>query len=1037
MSLRRNALRAALAVAFAALAAVAAPAASRADVDPAGCTQTIGYNTNVPTWEQWFAAHPDPNAVLPFGAGAAARAGGAPANGAGTPPTGRNLTSVIYEYWDGLVALTASDAKNPDGTFMFPYQVIKKALGTSANGRPINFYVVSTRQNIANLDAGANDAAFWRGVREGTISTEDGLDGAGSRPAFAWATATPHGDESAAGESITRELYELLTRTDCENARRMQVLDMFLMPVRNPDGHDAVTRTTAWGFDPNRDFGTTNQQENALFVPIMNEFPGVFFIDAHQQGGRAYFFPPNEDPVLHEISAFSLGFIQNTIGPALQDAFNDQSDYYQNYNQYDLFTPEYGDTVPSLLMGAAGMTYEKGNANIYSRQIYDHYLAIDTTINVTADQKVSILSGWVKQWGEAIQQGANCQYQQNTLVSPLHDHIEQQPQGTVCGYFFKPAQHTGDTAAMIALLQNTGVRVWKLNTPVAVNGYHEYGKSTSATAQTLPAGTLWIPLNQGTKHWINALLEENPWIPYSYYYDVVTWSYPLQRGLAGSGFLTVPMSAGIDMTEIHGTSFGTAPATASPVYAFNTDSMRGIALATDLLAKGVNVYRAATAFTSGGTQFYTGAALVDGASVTAHGVDLAPLAAARSTPIVGLADYPVAHYQLTVPKIGLYTGSATIPTNPLYPSGTGINGTNGHCGSLGNTAASNACEMLFTLAVKDKLPSSTLIPITSTDLTNGRLVTDHFTAFINASATITTGTTAGTPPVFTPNATGLALQAFINSGGIYVGSNAGGATTVRSLVSTVNTTSISNLLTPGSTFDADFDTTNPVAWGFDLGGWIYRDASGNPVFDPATLGTGKAVESYSASVAANPGHYGYQTNASGLANKPAVVDVPYGSGHSVLFGYDPYYRAWKEEDERLVLNAALYPIGAAIAAGEPSPATAKDAPSLAAVTPAAPEVMHPAAQVKNAPVGKPVANADRDVRIRVKRADGAKLKAAVKAAKLSKSIRARLSYVTTKTTVTVIVKGVRTSDEHARRPWVSRIQVGLTHRKVTPIYALV
>ena len=43
---------------------------------------------------------------------------------------------------------------------------------------------------------------------------------------------------------------------------------------------------------------------------------------------------------------------------------------------------------------------------------------------------------------------------------------------------------------------------------------------------------------QGMKHWIQAVLGENPFIPYEYYYDVVTWSYPLQRGLSGSGFLT-------------------------------------------------------------------------------------------------------------------------------------------------------------------------------------------------------------------------------------------------------------------------------------------------------------------------------------------------------------------------------------------------------------------------------------------------------------------------------------------------------------------
>ena len=86
---------------------------------------------------------------------------------------------------------------------------------------------------------------------------------------------------------------------------------------------------------------------------------------------------------------------------------------------------------------------------------------------------------------------------------------------------------------------------------------------------------------------------------------------------------------------------------------------------------------------------------------------------------------------------------------------------------------------------------------------------------------------------------------------------------------------------------------------------------------------------------------------------------------------------------------------------------------------------------------KPSKVSDRDLKIKVKRSDAAKLKAAVKAAKLSKSIKRKLRYTTTKTSVTLVVKGVRTSDEHARKAWVSRIKHGLDRRKVKPIYALV
>ena len=125
-------------------------------------------------------------------------------------------------------------------------------------------------------------------------------------------------------------------------------MDFFLLPVRNPDGRDVIQRTSAWTFDHNRDFGTQNQIENGAFLPLFKQYPGVFFIDAHQTG-NGYFFPPNEDPVHHEISDFIVDYIGDLIGPAIRQAFNDQSIDYFNYETYDLFVPEYGDTVPSLL----------------------------------------------------------------------------------------------------------------------------------------------------------------------------------------------------------------------------------------------------------------------------------------------------------------------------------------------------------------------------------------------------------------------------------------------------------------------------------------------------------------------------------------------------------------------------------------------------------------------------------------------------------------------------------------------------------------
>ena len=69
-------------------------------------------------------------------------------------------------------------------------------------------------------------------MREGNISTEEGLSQIRKRPAFTWVTATPHGNEPAAGEASMRLLYEMAARMDCSNARRLQNLTTFI--TRSP-----------------------------------------------------------------------------------------------------------------------------------------------------------------------------------------------------------------------------------------------------------------------------------------------------------------------------------------------------------------------------------------------------------------------------------------------------------------------------------------------------------------------------------------------------------------------------------------------------------------------------------------------------------------------------------------------------------------------------------------------------------------------------------------------------------------------------------
>ena len=54
--------------------------------------------------------------------------------------------------------------------------------------------------------------------------------------------------------------------------------------------------------------------------------------------------------------------------------------------------------------------------------------------------------------------------------------------------------------------------------------------------------------------------------------------------------------------------------------------------------------------------------------------------------------------------------------------------------------------------------------------------------------------------------------------------------------------------------------------------------------------------------------------ASWLASgRPVVIHQAFGSGHAIMLGFDAWYRAWTQQEERLVLNGVLFPTGSPIA----------------------------------------------------------------------------------------------------------------------------
>jgi len=400
-------------------------------------------------------------------------------------------------------------------------------LATSHQGRALRYALVGDPADVAAAVAAADL------LRDpGTTPAEaDAL--AASAPAILWVAGNVHGGEESGTDASLRVLYELADRTDCAATTITDNTVVAILPTQNPDGRELDTRRNAYGFDMNRDWFARTQPETDGKLEALRQYPPVLFIDAHEMGREDFFFPPNADPIYHEITDESVDWINNLYGASMQDEFDRQGIPYFNYSVYDLFYMGYGDTVPTTGFLGAGMTFEKHSGDSTKKRVYEQYVAIWTSLSAAAADKVDVLSDWASSYRDAYAQGQAGFLEPNEVVQPDNEVQSPVPDLTVRHYFLRndDPDKTDEVQALVRRLQRMDVEVRQLTEPLAIPDYTPYGRSAGAT--TLPAGTFWVPMAQAQKHWVQAMLNEDTYTPFPYFYDVTAWSQPLLFNVDG------------------------------------------------------------------------------------------------------------------------------------------------------------------------------------------------------------------------------------------------------------------------------------------------------------------------------------------------------------------------------------------------------------------------------------------------------------------------------------------------------------------------
>lgn len=274
--------------------------------------------------------------------------------------------------WDAIMEYFRHIGENSD-------RVLVETKGTTTEGNEYIMATVSSPETLASLDGHKRAQRLISHPDEiGSVDKDELIGGA---KCVVLVNCSLHSTEIGASQMSMELLYELATRDDGEVREILDNTIILLVPSANPDGIGKVidwyerSLGTPWegmgmpwlyqkyvGHDNNRDWYMITQRETEILTRVMYHewYPAIIY-DIHQMGagGLRFFVPPfydpispNVDPVIHE----SLKVIGGHMASALADEGKKgviTNAVYDNWWNGGARTTPYRHNIVGLLSEAA------------------------------------------------------------------------------------------------------------------------------------------------------------------------------------------------------------------------------------------------------------------------------------------------------------------------------------------------------------------------------------------------------------------------------------------------------------------------------------------------------------------------------------------------------------------------------------------------------------------------------------------------------------------------------------------------------------
>ncbi|CAM4153883.1 M14 family metallopeptidase [Gillisia limnaea] len=473
--------------------------------------------------------------------------------------------------------------------------------GKSNERRPLTYAVISSEENIKNLEAIRNNHLKNTGIVSGNSENS-------AEKAIVWLSYNVHGNEASSTEAAMQTLFELVTSKKDWLENTVVIID----PTVNPDGRDryanwynqvkatpysssplAIEHNEPWPrgranhylFDLNRDWAWATQVETRERLKIYNQWLPHIHVDFHEQGRNSpYYFAPGAEPFHEVITPFQREF-QIAIGKNHAKYFDKEGWLYFTKESFDLLYPSYGDTYPTF-MGAIGMTYEQAGQvglGIDTNEGYELTL-VDRVAhhNITGLSTVEIASKNVQELNNAFNK------------------FFQNKQQEYKSYALKGS--SDKISALKQLMDRHEIQYQSAGSG-KIKGLNYNGSKADFTSDE---NTLLIHTNQPKGKMVKVLFEPAAKLSDSLTYDITAWSLPYAYGL--EAVASNRAVSGTQTAAAAKVSNTTNPSGAGYVTKWN--SMQDAQFLAALLKEGINVRFSETPFETENQKFDAGSLVI-------------------------------------------------------------------------------------------------------------------------------------------------------------------------------------------------------------------------------------------------------------------------------------------------------------------------------------------------------------------------------------------------------------------------------------------